>query len=81
MDLLDYAQFRSGGVESLQAGDSIIVETILNNLVWINEEDITIDYKAIIAFTVAVNLGIGFRDGIRRCLGLPFADSSDFILL
>ena len=68
-------------LESLQSGDAIIVETILNNLVWINEEDITFDYKAIIAYTGAVNLGIGFRDGVRRCLGLPFADSSDFILL
>lgn len=76
MDLLDYAQFRSGSVVSLRAGDANIVETILNVLVWKNEGYITLDHKAIIAGTGAVCLGIGFDDGVRRCSVLPFPDSS-----
>lgn len=81
MDLLDCAQFRSRSVESLRAGDAVIVETILNVLEWKNEDDITLDHKAIIAGTGAVSSGIGFDDGSRRCSVLLFPDSSYFKLL
>lgn len=81
MGLLNYAQYCSGKVEPLQAGDAIIVETILNVLVWVDEEDITLDHKAIIAGTGAVSLGIGFDDGGRSCSVFPFPESSDFIPL